>query len=293
MKISKIFHTLYGFLMCLPIISILFVCVYVSVNPNAKDSYSGTEIQYRQVEYHTNVINPFDNFVVGNVYNLYFQADGHQYNLIDEGFDFPNCIVLGYYLDINEFYPIGIDEYYTEGQFCILRNFAFCNFNISSYGVYAQYYTYYVDDTDYSYISLEFYVDSQPLEYHSYLQVVCTDELYSYLEDTNFYFSSFFKSADLSLIPPQYEQVEVQKLDNAFYYSVNEINDNPLFSWAQNSFLVAPITYVVSLFGMTNNSPIVTMLSYWLTISIIWLVFDLIMYIPLLVHRWIDKGVVE
>lgn len=87
--------------------------------------------------------------------------------------------------------------------------------------------------------------------------------------------------------------VSFGNLDNALYYSVYQVSQEGLFSWANESFLAEPITYITGLFGMPNNSPVITMLSYWLAISIIWLVFDLIMYIPLLVHRWIDKGVLE
>lgn len=35
------------------------------------------------------------------------------------------------------------------------------------------------------------------------------------------------------------------------------------------------------------------LLTYWTCISIIWLVFDVFMYVPLLVHRWIDKAKIE
>lgn len=35
------------------------------------------------------------------------------------------------------------------------------------------------------------------------------------------------------------------------------------------------------------------LLIYWTCISIIWLVFDVFMYLPLLVHRWIDKAKIE
>ena len=82
-------------------------------------------------------------------------------------------------------------------------------------------------------------------------------------------------------------------LDTMFIESVNNLNTLPLFAWAQTSFLVAPFTYISNLFGIPSTSPLLTLMSYWLDISIIWLVFDLIMYIPLLVHRWLDKGIIE
>ena len=78
-----------------------------------------------------------------------------------------------------------------------------------------------------------------------------------------------------------------------FYYSVDQVSSNVLFSWCNTSFLVAPFEYIGNLFGMPVNSPLYTFFSYWLNISLIWLVFDVIMYVPLLVHRWLDKGVIE
>lgn len=82
-------------------------------------------------------------------------------------------------------------------------------------------------------------------------------------------------------------------LDNVFIDSVNNINTIPLFSWASTSFINQPISYISSLFGVASTSPIITLLSYWLSISIIWLVFDIIMYVPLLAHRWLDKGAIK
>lgn len=78
-----------------------------------------------------------------------------------------------------------------------------------------------------------------------------------------------------------------------FIDSVNNLNNEVLFSWASSSFLIAPFQYIANLFGVPSVSPILTMLSYWLDISIVWLVFDLIMYVPLLAHRWLDKGIIE
>lgn len=100
-------------------------------------------------------------------------------------------------------------------------------------------------------------------------------------------------------------------IPNALYYGFNEtatftgtITDNminawtstwtnALFSWAYSSFLTEPFIYIGTLFGLPDNSTIYYALSYWLDISIIWLVFDVVIYIPLLVHRWLDKGIIE
>ena len=82
-------------------------------------------------------------------------------------------------------------------------------------------------------------------------------------------------------------------LDSIFVDSFNNLNVIGLFSWASGSFLVAPFSYIADLFSMPITSPFITLLSFWLDISLIWLVFDVVMYVPLLVHRWLDKGIIE
>lgn len=91
----------------------------------------------------------------------------------------------------------------------------------------------------------------------------------------------------------QIELINPNTIDNVFYYSVDKVTQSPLFSWAYDSFLSAPFVYILDLFGVPSTHVMVELLSYWLSVSIIWLVFDLIMYVPLLMHRWIDKGVLE
>lgn len=95
----------------------------------------------------------------------------------------------------------------------------------------------------------------------------------------------------LSFYYLEYEKLSF--VSEVFYYSVDRVTQSNMFSWAYDSFLVTPFAYIVNLFSMPINSPVVMLLSYWLTISVIWLVFDLIMYVPLLAHRWLDKGMVE
>ena len=38
---------------------------------------------------------------------------------------------------------------------------------------------------------------------------------------------------------------------------------------------------------------VVTLTTYWTVISIYWLIFDVLMYIPNLFHSWLDRSVVE
>ena len=94
---------------------------------------------------------------------------------------------------------------------------------------------------------------------------------------------------------------------NAFssMWSGNVISD-PSVWWSQlqeisftgglSSDIKDVYQYLVdNLFGFTDDYQyhVVRLLTYWTCISLIWLIFDVLMYVPLLVHRWIDKAKIE
>lgn len=126
-----------------------------------------------------------------------------------------------------------------------------------------------------------------------------TTEYYNYsLTSLKFTFTGYYLTNPSNIFNNydmfyQIEYNDYSYIDNVFYYSVEQINNEPLFSWAKTSFLSQPLLFITNLFGLPSTSPIITFLSYWFDISIIWLVFDAIMYFPLLIHRWLDKGVIE
>ena len=67
-----------------------------------------------------------------------------------------------------------------------------------------------------------------------------------------------------------------------------------LFGVSENIMYV--YTYLFeNLFGMygPTTNVIVGALTYWTIVSIGYLIFDVFMYVPLLVHRWIDKARLE
>ena len=49
---------------------------------------------------------------------------------------------------------------------------------------------------------------------------------------------------------------------------------------------------IFGVYGPIKNF-VVSALTYWTIISIAYLIFDVFMYVPLLVHRWIDKARLE
>lgn len=69
------------------------------------------------------------------------------------------------------------------------------------------------------------------------------------------------------------------------------------FNFSGASLTISNVySYLVNeLFGLSGGYVplIINFLTYWTCISIIWLIFDLLMYVPNLVHSWIDKAVIS
>lgn len=91
----------------------------------------------------------------------------------------------------------------------------------------------------------------------------------------------------------QNAQLSANDISTSIINAWNSTWQNPLFSWSSESFLIEPFNYITDLFSIPQNNTFSMALSYWLAISIVYLVFDVVMYVPLLAHRWLDKGLVE
>lgn len=78
-----------------------------------------------------------------------------------------------------------------------------------------------------------------------------------------------------------------------FYTSVGKVAKSDWFNWAQNSFIGDGFRYMGNIFGMPTDNPFYTFTCYWCAISILWLIFDVVMYVPKLAHRWLDRGAIE
>lgn len=250
MKISKLFHWLYAFLMLLPVFFVGGRVAYTIFNKNAYESYSQKQVANQTLLSSTASLGE----------NLNYKIKFTRYNNVFSGQNSARV----YYTDIDiDWTAYGAPSGYNYDAFQTYK---------TPHGNPFFYLYLYVNNTNvYTFWNVENLLN---LEF----DITITSNITLNGNEVFYVYNNF---------------TENQTLDNAFTYSMNEINENVLFSWAKTSFLVTPFSYIGNLFGVPSTSPIITLLSYWLSISIIWLVFDLVMYVPLLVHRWIDKGIVE
>lgn len=239
--------------MLLPVFAIGVTCAYAIFNKNAYQSYYGDTI---------NEIN----YVATETEDL-------QRNKEYKMFDYPTLTESGWQ-----------DYFICGNNFQIIRTSTeFDPTNIVKFGFYvASSRTSVLFYTANNTLVKEYYFDVNPT-----LQFSFTFESF----ERRYTFNHLQLMSDDFLNEVQYNSNSF--VSEVFYYSIDKVQQSPLFNWAHDSFLATPITYITGLFGMSNDHVAVMFMSYWLAVSVIWLVFDIVMYVPLLVHRWIDKGVLE
>lgn len=257
MKISKLFHWLYAILMFLPVIAIGST---ILVNVFNKNSSYEPKINYK---YETNEVETIADLKQGNIYTY----KANRYTSETDKLICYASYVEYEYQNSNNNYLIIVDKLVAQN------------------------------------ISLEYWSNQTNknlcIRYYGTTSYVNNNLQEQYI---HFVYQNDFNEEFLDNIYPceniPIESVDTQEsnsngIDNKFYDAINRVEQSSIFNWAMSSFLVTPFSYIVGLFGMPSNNIVVLLLSYWLDISIIWLVFDLVMYVPLLVHRWIDKAGIE
>lgn len=273
MKISKLFHWLYAFLMFLPIVLFIPNAFYYGFNEHATNSET-TTINYK---YQSNEVNDIDTDLVQ--YNIYYFDKLNFTATSDYSMDF-NIITTEIFLYTSN--NNSIEEIYVSEYDCNVDNFI--NVISDDYSIYL----YFSNSNGYSFISLE----NASLDLRNcIIQVNNVSALVTWYN----YFGglgNFPKYTDYNVI----ENVEINTNDaisNKMYQAWQSTWNLPLLQWTHTSFVAQPFTYITGLFGVPSDSTFNYIFAYFVSISICWLVFDLIMYVPNLAHRWLDKGALE
>lgn len=108
-----------------------------------------------------------------------------------------------------------------------------------------------------------------------------------------FIFLSFNRMITLDTASVENFNTFTENVVNSFCNVLNMVMTNSLFAWVSGSIVYTPFSYIANVFNMSVNSPIIALLSYFLVITIVYIVFDILVYIPNLFHRMIDGGAIE
>lgn len=249
--------------MFLPILIFIPNVFYYAFNEHATNSES-TTINYR---YESNEVNSTIDIIDGHIYH--FSSSNVDYSNIDYTFIrfyIVNGSISGSLNDIDYDYDYVFE--YSVNQILSI--------SFDSGDVYIQQFN------SNGLVAYQVNVDVDSL-------VIDCDILY--LEDFDSQIGEYrlFSYTNFNVI----DDVEINTNDtisDKVYKGWQSVWSLPIFSWSSNTFFSAPFNYVSGLFGFQEGNTLSNCLSYWFSISIIWLVFDLMLYVPLLVHRWLDKA---
>lgn len=251
MKLEKITHDhlltkwlkviIFSLLMLAPIFSIAVRCAYVVCNKNAYQSYSN-KIEIVD-EYETNDVETLNDLVVGRAYTYTYDEN------------------------ITSQCRLGIDK--------VLINQDLENYNFQIIGN-----TY--DTTirmNYTYNGVfynTFTITTLNTTYNSYSTNNSIDFIYGN--------SNFNQNADIIIscisrcdnLPIQSINNENGTLDNVFDYSVNQLKNDQLFNWTQNTGIYTGVNAMTTGLGMTDGT-IAILLTYWMLLTIIYVIIDIVL----------------
>lgn len=300
MKISKIFHCLYFSLLVLPLLIFLPTGLYYAFNEHADNgtqtatATADVEYQYR---YETNEVNSLSDLVAGNIYHankLRFYTNSNDYEIMLHLYRYAAMSINDY--DTFDFYDNGIvDDFdilssfnseYSVIYYYLSGDFLNGNFNITD--GFDFYLTCPFERLQVIFYNVDFIIPYNVEEFISVFEenllddntMVISSSTFNVIEDANAVITSIEYNNDNSIV-------------NAMSSAWDYVWALPLFSWTSSSFILTPTSYLSGFFGIAANSSINLLLTYWLSISIVWLMFDVMMYVPLLIHHYLDKAEVS
>lgn len=252
-KESKIGKIIYGFLMFAPLLAIGVTCGYVMFNKNAFQSYAGKyELEYK---YQTNDVNSVQDLVEGRIYTFTYQETEYSGR-------------------------IGIEK--------LILGDDLTQYNMSIAG--SQYDT--TIRINYSYLGTNYdCIAFSPLNNE---QVLLTST-----EPLNFIYGNTQFNQNIDYLIPMISkcnEIEVvaiegsenSLLSNVFYYSVDKVEQSNLFNWSKTSNIYTGMHNFTTALNVTNTF-IPMLLTYWLIISVIYFLYDIVLILLTVLHRKIHN----
>lgn len=306
MKISKLFHWLYAILMLLPFAFFVPSVLYYAFNDNAT-------MQSVEVPRTETIVVDFNQLGIGwsntdfGLTSVFDDTTG-QFTINGIGanngpylFKYPNQTntALGWYMKDQHKYFVRSNFNFNDGLRCQVK------LGSNYYSPFVnQIFSYNVDESIDHIANVWFYAStgvSVNVE-NLYVNVFDLTQMFgsgnepTISEFNNYFPNAYYSYTQSELMQITYDTGETDQFvenTSVINYAWESIWDLPLFSWAKVTFVSVPFAYLTGIFGMGASNSLNYVFGYFATISIVWLVFDLILYVPMLAHNWIDKARIE
>jgi len=127
-----------------------------------------------------------------------------------------------------------------------------------------------------------------------YIQAIGTDG-FTFTSDVphilsfNYYgINNNYYISQINTILYEKQTITTSYLSDVFYYSVNQVKNNTLFNWAENSIIYTTTNATCNALSITTPF-IPLLLSYWLIISVIYFLYDIALMLVWIIHRKIHQ----
>lgn len=256
---TNIGKIIYGFLLFMPLIAIAVTCGYVMFNKNA---YQSNNANYEIAE---QKVNSADQLQINNNYTFnpktFYDAVGNDYVTIGRfkyttiNVNWNDILPENQQLSNADLVRINNFSYYKAGNAYGLR----LQENDTNIKTFQQLYApYRINQTIYFDI-----VENMNINYGSYTRVYNTNSLYRII-------------------------MAKTSLQDIFYDSISKVESSNLFNWATNSIVYTTLTATCTALSI-NNTFIPLLLSYWLIISIIYILYDIALVMLIIFHRKVHE----
>lgn len=292
MKISKLFHWLYASLCFLP----LLVAPTFALAVRSDNNYQPIEIttggyEFRN-KYETNEVNTSNDLIEGNVYHY------DNFIISNDHMPYTEQYFSLYILRYEEFNLLNYSSsYFDENSYntydCTDNNYLLFSFN--NYGgnndLYLSatngdcYITYTYEEVDIEIINVDFYINNL----QDFIDFVTNNNTGIGLPT----------SSDFNIVECFYNEGVVYNdtdVGSQYLYTLYNVTDK--YMDFDNVFNLYQVNEWISVNVFNGSVPLIWpiiwhYLDYWLLLSIFWLCFDVLIYVPQLAHRWLDKAALQ
>ena len=306
MKISKLFHWLYASLMLLPFASVVSTTLYYSFNKNAVvpqvDKVVSKEVDFNQLVKNGD-FNTSANWAVGGG-TATFNNECDINIVVESGYYWTYITQGSTSINANDKYLCKIECYQnTSGTISVVFNTNVnylsginTNTNVGSYSNINFIFNNPDDINNFAFQCVKIGNNGDIVKYKNY-QVFNLTQMFGAgneptIQEFNAWFPNDYYDYTLSehIVIPNYQTIQVAD---------NSINHFWLPSFGAIGYNIQSyISWLIGgVFGLNVANGIgfviVRLFTYWLIISICWLIFDVLMYVPNLAHKWLDKAAIE
>lgn len=249
---------IFGIIMIAPFFAVLSKTLYITFNPNAQDSYADY-YSSTQVAVSGNSLEQINNNYSINLktFTDYAQNTNVGYIKLGNGrFKYTDLSI-----NWNDYKPSNSPNL-TDAQLQTINNVCI-----------------YIGNLTNQKLILKFYQDNTAIAtwYYSTIPNKIKNTIYFTLVDLPTFsegsYASNYNSKSMYMIT-----YTIDKLDNAFYYAIDELNEQPIFNWAKDTAIYNALNSFTTGITGTTNSTLALLLAYWFIITAIYIVIDIIIF---------------